>query len=152
MSNQIFEPIDLPDASKDFIMDLIQQITDKLPQGLVTLTPTERMQLPKMGDKTDAFCEKAHDYAVLIPQVISGAIIIDNMPLNKAAIINMLEIKRAMNEICTRLDDSILKSGSEIYITALSVYKAIQDGTKRNIEGCKDADAELKKRFPRKTR
>jgi len=147
MSNQNFEPIEIPDTLKDFIMDLVQQIKDKLPEGLVTLTAADRHQIPKMGDKTDAFCDKSHDFAVQITDAIPAGIKVNYMPKNKAAIVNLQIIKRAMDEITTKLDDSIMKSGSEIYITSLSIYKAIQDGAKRNIDGCKDAEAELKKRF-----
>lgn len=53
---------ELKPDEKNAILDLIQQITDKLP-FLINLTQEERIQIPKMGDKTVAFVEKALELA-----------------------------------------------------------------------------------------
>lgn len=52
----------LSDANKQAVLDAINTIRTKLP-FLVTLSDDERRSLPKMGDKSIAFVQKAYDFA-----------------------------------------------------------------------------------------
>lgn len=56
----------ITDANKTAILQKINEIRALLP-FLINLTPEERQTLPKLGDKTLAFDEKAASYMEPIP-------------------------------------------------------------------------------------
>jgi hypothetical protein len=61
MKNQDAQSI--PTATVGQIKTLLTQVIELLAPYTIALTPAERHELPKMGEKTLAFVEKAHQFA-----------------------------------------------------------------------------------------
>jgi len=148
MSAQNLISIEFQQSNVHEIKEFIQKIKDKLPQGLVTLTPDERRAYLKMGDKSVAFVEKALDFAQIYPELLPVYVNVAELKKDIEAVKVMMSILRQLEELTIKLDDSVLLAGSEAYTAALSIYAAAKDAARRNVSGAKQAAQELKERFP----
>jgi len=142
--------VEFPAADVQEINTNILHIKDKLPTGLVTLTPEERHFYAKMGDKSVAFVDKALELAALYPQLLPAFVNVVEFKKDVDAVKVMKTILRQLEEITVLLDDSILMAGSEAYTAALSIYIAAKDAARRDVTGAKIVADELKVRFPGK--
>jgi len=137
--------------------DVLEQIATKsreikelIAPYAIALTSSERRNLPKMGDKSIAFVEKAYQYFIensaLRPNFVDEADYTadyrDAMDLRVAAI-NIAQANDA-------LSDLLLISGSEAYQASLGVYANFATQAERNIGNAKTLYGELRKRFPRR--
>jgi len=66
----------LSDEDRQAVMDAIQTIRDSLP-FLIDLTSDERRSLPKMGDKSRAFVDKAGEIANQNPDILPRSFDLD---------------------------------------------------------------------------
>ena len=127
-----------------------REIKDLIAPHIIALTASERRALPKMGDKSIAFVEKAYQYFIenpsLRPNFIDEADYTadyrDAMDLRIAAI-NIAQANDALNDL-------LLISGSEAYHASLGVYANLATQAERNIGNAKTLYGELRKRFPRR--
>ena len=139
----------LSDEESAQIEGAIQTLATVLEPKLLTLTPDERKELPKMGDKTVAFVEKAVEYGEEYPQYIPDFI---DVPEAKADFDAVKDIRNYFNQILrlsTEMEDSMLIAGSEAYSSALSIYKVLKNAASMGQPGAEQAAEELAKRFPR---
>jgi hypothetical protein len=141
-------------VSAQTIQDALQAVNTLkglLPE-LVTLTPDERRAYLKMGDKSLAFVQKAQEYAGLHPTLVPSFVNVAEMKKDIDAVTALQTIYRALNEIHSALDDSILLSGSEAFMAALTFYNAAKNAAKSNVQGAKEIADDLGTRFPGKKR
>ena len=134
--------------SEQKVLDALQVVNtlkEQLP-GLVTLTPDERRAYLKMGDKSLAFVQKAQEYAGLHPDLVPSFVDVAEMKKDIDAVIALQTIYRALNEIHSALDDSILLAGSEAFMAALTFYNASKSAAKSNVRGAKEIADGRKKR------
>ena len=137
-------------VSVQTIQDALQAINTLKGQltGLVTLTPDERRTYLKMGDKSLAFVQKAQEYAGLHPELVPSFVDVAEMKKDIDAVMALQTIYRALNEIHSALDDSILLAGSEAFMAALTFYNAAKSAAKSNVQGAKAIADDLGARFP----
>lgn len=126
----------------------IATLKSKLLPQLKTISPAERQELPKMGDKTVAFVTKTLEYcgsnADLVPPFLDvGAFTVD---VN--AVESLRSVYQPIAQIADALNDTMLLSGSEAYTGALIYYQAVRSATKNNISGAKTIYEDLSNRFP----
>ena len=114
---------------------------------LVTLSPQERREHPKMGDGTEPFVSKALDYATSNPEFTPRFVNADDMKIDFEAVSTLNSIYRPLKQLIEQLDDSILLSGSEAYVAALAYYNSVKVGAKMNAPGAKSIYNDLKQRF-----
>jgi hypothetical protein len=115
---------------------------------MISLTQAQRQGLPKMKDKTTNFVSKALDYAEANPQFAPTYLDIPGLHIDVEAVNILNSLFRPLEQIYTALDDSIMQSGSEAYVAALSFYNAIKQAAKNNVPGAQPIYDDLKKRFP----
>jgi hypothetical protein len=128
--------------------DAIKTMTDTLKPYMISLKPEQRITLPKMKDKTSAFVSKALDYAESNPQFAPSYLDIPGLRIDVEAVNMLNNLFRPLEQIYTMLDDSILQSGSEAYVAALSFYNAVKQAAKNNVPGAQPIYDDLSKRFP----
>ena len=114
---------------------------------LQSLTPDDRHSLPKMGDKTLAFVKKAYEYAKLNPTLVPSYISVDEMRKDIETVEKLHSVYVLINELESRLDDSMLLAGSEAYMAALSFYTSVKAAAKSNIPASKPIADDLGARF-----
>ena len=141
---------ELKPDEKNAILDLIQQITDKLP-FLINLTQEERIQIPKMGDKTVAFVEKALELAQQNQHLVPPYLNIDELRRDLELAKQLRDVLNKLAPLLEKVSDTYLAAGSEAYIAALAFYNSAKSAAKSNVPGTDYIVDELGKRFVRKS-
>lgn len=114
---------------------------------LQSLTVQDRRELPKMSDGTLPFVSKAVEYAETNAGFVPAFVNVAELKKDLAAVDNLTQFLRRVEEIHTLLDDTIVLAGSEAYVAALAFYNSIKLGVRMNIPGAKAIYEDLKQRF-----
>jgi hypothetical protein len=139
----------LSQESIDRINQAIATIRQEL-SFLIDLSPEERQGLPKMGDQSRAFVQKALDLATQASDFLPRSFDVEEMRKDVALLLALRPILVQISQLAELLDDTELEVGSEAYVAALIVYRyAKQSGQGAALDGLID---ELGKRFARKER
>jgi hypothetical protein len=126
----------------------IADIKAKLP-FLIDLSIEDRKALPKMGDNSRAFVQKALEVASQNGDFLPRSFDVDEMRRDWELYAALLPIVLAVGQLNELLDDTITQIGSEAYSAALVVYRALQaNGGGSALDGELDA---LAQRFARKS-
>lgn len=141
--------IELKENVVQEILQLIQQIEAKL-TFLINLTPEERHALPKMGDKSVSFVQKALELAQQYPTLVPPYMDVDELRRDFKLAENLRTIFNALSVLYEKISDTYLAAGSEAYLAALSFYNSAKQAAKQNIPGTDYVVNELGKRFERK--
>lgn len=126
----------------------IGEVINMLAPYTVSLTPDERHELPKMGEKTYSFVSKAYELALQNPQFCpsfldTGGFSIDfNDAQALRSLLNMAQ------QLESAIDDTQMASGSEAYQAALIFYNAVKQASLQAIPGARTVYEELRKRYP----
>jgi len=119
---------------------------------LVTLTPTERADMLKMGDKTLGFVQKTNDYSKTNPEFAPGYLNLGDFNIDFADSQNLVSILNILTQFSNGIDDTKMVAGSEAYQAALLYYNGVQRAVEMNVPGAKAIYDELKNRFPARTK
>lgn len=147
MDNRI--SFNLTDEEKTELGGAVNTLVNILEPKLKTLLPEERRELPKMGDKTVAFVEKALEFGQEYPQYMPAFIEVPEALIDFEAVKTMRNYFTQLERITNQLDDSMLLAGSEAYGSALSIYKVMKNAAAMGQPGAEEAVQELANRFPR---
>jgi hypothetical protein len=145
MQNRI--DAELSAAARGAILDSIEQINTKAPL-LINLTKEERSELPKMGDKSRAFVQAALALAEEDDSFLPRS-------FDKAEMRQDEDLYNALNQVYVpltilyeKLQDTMLLTGSDLYVAALEVYAAAKrSGQGEGLDQLVDA---LGRRFARR--
>ena len=144
--------IQIPEADVTEINAAIETLKTKLQPYLIALTPEDRKMLPKMSDKTIPFVDKALDYAQNSPQFAPQYMNVPEMKIDLDALNTLTEFYRPLEQIISGFDDTMMLSGSEAYIAALSYYNSVKMAAKMNVPAAKPIYDDLKERVNRKSK
>lgn len=139
-------------ADLQAVKDAINVITEKLVPQLIALTPEERRDIPKMGDKTVAFVTKAIEYMQEFPELVPKYVEAQPAKIDLAAVQTLLPLNSQFTKLQEMTSDSSMLSGSEAYGSALSFYNSVKLQAKENVPGAKNVYEDLKTRFPGRTK
>ncbi len=114
---------------------------------LITLTPQQRREVPKMGDGTAPLVEKVLDYARSNPEFAPPYMDVDELAIDLKAVEDLLSFYRPLLQLMQQLDDSIMLSGSEAYVASLAYYNSVKIGSRMNIRNAKAIYKDLQQRF-----
>lgn len=113
---------DFSEADYQAVMEAIAVIKKQMP-FLVKLSSKERGSLPKLGNKSRAFVEKALDVAVQTPDFLPRGFDIEEMQRDVKLFEELSEIQVALQQLLELVDSTVMAVGSDSYDAALSVYK-----------------------------
>ncbi|MDR1115552.1 MAG: hypothetical protein LBL33_05295 [Tannerella sp.] len=130
------------------VQSLVNQAKSLLLPYVTPLTPAERHTLPKMGEKTLSFVEKAHEYAVQNPNLCPPYLDMAAFNTDFADVHNLLMLNNATLQLHEYTDDTAMTSGSEAYQAALIFYNSVKMAARQDVPGAKAVYEELRKRFP----
>jgi hypothetical protein len=146
MQNRI--SLELTNEWEQNVIDKIAEIITLLPKGIVTLSAAETESLPKMGDKSLAFVEKAIDAAHENRAVCPVFIDVEEMSRDLDTYQRLNRIKRQLMQLLDPINDSAMLAGSEVYTAALAIYHTSADAARLGVPGAKSINAALATRFP----
>jgi hypothetical protein len=126
-------------------MDEIQRLLDPF---ITALTPTERKTLPKMGEKTLAFVEKCHEFAIKNTEFCPPFLDMNLFSIDFKDAHGLFGAVNRATQIQEGLADTQMCAGSEAYQAALLFYHSVKSAAANDIAGAKAVYEELRKRFP----
>ena len=98
----------------------IETLRQNLP-FLIDLTSADRKVMAKLGDKTQAFVQKAGDIANQ-HQVMFAATFLDEMRKDAQLLDVLSPIQLAIQTLAKKIDDTTMQVGAEAYAAARTVY------------------------------
>jgi hypothetical protein len=112
---------DFPAADYEKVMEAMATIRELMP-FLIKLSEKERSTLPKLGDKSRAFVDKALDVAIQTPDFLPRGFSIEEMERAVKLFAELNEVQMAMMQLLELINDTVTAVGSDAYNAALSVY------------------------------
>ena len=91
-------------------------------EALVSLTPEQRRSLPKMGDKSEAFCRAALNVALQHPGVMARDFEIDAFQRDLQALDLLRPRIMRIAHLYQRITDTEIALGSDLMSSSLEVY------------------------------
>lgn len=140
--------VSIPESDLAAIRASIDTLKVKLLPHLKTLSPQERRELPKMGDRTVAFVQKALEYCRQNRDLVPNYLDLDAMSLDTGAVQTLRELAQGLGPIADALDDSLTLSGSEAYQGALVFYSNVKNAAKVKTPKAASIYEDLSSRFP----
>ena len=138
----------LSEADRDAVLAAIALIESKLP-FLEDLTPTERRDLPKLGDKSVAFVQHADTLTRHDDSFLPRSFDLPEFQGDAALFEALAPIRLALMHLTEKVDDTTMLVGSEAYVAALIIYQNAQiNGQGEGFDALLD---ELSRRFARHT-
>jgi hypothetical protein len=126
----------------------INEVAALLAPYVVALTPAERHELPKMGEKTIRFVEKAYDFAQQNPNLVPPYLDIAAFGVDFGDAHGLWTLVNSIRQLNENTGDTEMVAGSEAYQAALVFYKSVKMAAAQDIPGAKAVYEELKTRFP----
>lgn len=111
----------LSEANKQAVLDAIATIRQKLP-FLVTLDDAERRSLPKMGDKSTAFVQKAYEFAQQNTDKFGSDFGMDDYTEDRDLEAQMRESEIALTQLNEEVSDTMLALRSDLMVRSNLVY------------------------------
>lgn len=139
--------IQIKPADLKQVLTLLAEAEAILKPYLIALTPEERKEIPKMSDKTIPFVEKALEYAQTNPQLNPPYLSVPELKIDLEAVSDLTQVIRPVEALYENLSDTIMLSGSEAYVAALTFYNSVKQAAKLNIPNAKPIYDDLSKRF-----
>ncbi len=135
--------------NKTAVANAVQAVRDALP-FLLDLTPDERRNMAKLGDKSVAFVTKALELANQNSDFLPGSFNIEEMRKDVNLYNDLHAIRGSIVQLQELLEDSIMQAGNEAYSAALVVYHYAKS-TRMHSEGLDALVDEMSKRFVKKS-
>jgi hypothetical protein len=136
-------------TDREAVLAAVATIKAKLP-FLMNLTPEQRKSLPKMGDKSQSFVNKALEVATQNPDFLPRSFDLDEMKRDVELFQALYPVFLALTQLQEAVDDTVMAVGSDAYAAALLVYNfAKANGKGAGLDAMTD---EMGKRFARKSR
>ena len=125
----------IPQNVLDEVKQKINESLGLLKPYIVSLTPAERSDLAKLGDKTLAFVEKTKSHSTDNPLLRPAYFNMDDFTVDYNDFSNLRPLVNQLEQLLHNAEDTMLLAGSETYIAALSFYNSVRDAAKRDVPG-----------------
>ncbi|HEX8328848.1 MAG TPA: hypothetical protein VF629_15015 [Hymenobacter sp.] len=146
MPNQITAAI--PPAKLAEALDHLKQARAVLEPYLHPLTPDERKNIVKMGDKSVSFMTKLLDYAANTPAFVPGFISYDELKQDVGVATDLTPLEQFAEQLALDLNSTVMLAGSEGMSQASPVYQNIKFLAQQRQPGAQAAYDDLSQRFP----
>jgi hypothetical protein len=125
----------------------INEINLSFAPYIVPLTPTERKEILKMGEKTLNFVEKAHDLAHSNPKLVPAFLDMDAFDIDFSDAHGLWTLITGVLRLYENLCDTEMIAGSEAYQAALVFYNSVKSAAAQDVDGAKAVYEQLYSRF-----
>jgi len=138
----------LSEEQKTAIAAGLKSLKDTLGPILVSLTPSEKQSMLKLGDKSISFVNKNLMYAQQKPEFIPSYLDVNEWKIDMQARNDLAPYNAEIQELNSLLLDTIALCGNEAYVQALTYYNSVKQAAKSNVPGAKPIYEELKQQYP----
>jgi hypothetical protein len=126
----------------------IKEIMASISPYVVPLTPAERQEIPKMGQKTLSFVEKAYDFAGANPGLVPPFLDMDAFRTDFSDAHGLWTLLASVAQLYESLNDTVMTAGSEAFQAALVFYNSVKVASAQDVMGAEAIYEQLKLRFP----
>ncbi len=130
----------------------IATLQTKLLPHLATLSPGERKELPKMGNKSVSFVLKTNEYCKQNPDMVPPFLDAEVLDSN----VDVFEKARTFYQLLSQITDllwgTMLLAGSEAYSASLLFYNSVKSAKRSKIQKAETILADLAARFPKRSK
>jgi hypothetical protein len=130
------------------LRELIDQLKARLLPYLTILSPEERQELPKMGNKTVSYVQKALEHCRQNPELVPQFLDVKELEVDVKAVEIIREMYQPLLQITEALSDTMILSGSEAFSSSLMFYNSIKSAMKSKIPKAETIYSDLSARFP----
>lgn len=148
MAQQNRISLTLDEGELAVVNQAIGTLREKLLPKLTILSAADRHEMPKMGDKTVAFVDKAHDFAAENPSLVPPFLDMNEFTVDRASVEKLRALSIQLNEVSDAVNDSMMLSGSEAYQAALMFYNSSKNAARSGVQNAENVYKELSERFP----
>ena len=129
-------------------LDHLKQARAALEPYLHALTPDERQNLAKMGDKSVGFMAKLLDYAANSPAFVPAFISFAELKQDVGVATALAPLEQVAAQLALDLGSTVMLAGAEGMAQASPVYKNIKFLAEQKQPGAQAAYDDLRQRFP----
>lgn len=122
-------------------------VREQLP-FLISITPPERRDMPKLGEKSVGFDEKCVTYMQSNPEFLPGFVDIAEVDKDRALRTQMLRFAADLQSLAQQVEDTLTVLGSEIWMADLAYYQSAREAARRGRAGAQGIYEDLRSRFP----
>ena len=140
--------VNIPEADLKDCKAAIAVLKTKLMPYLQTLTPTERQEMPKMGEKSTSFVQKGLEYSLKNPDLVPSFLDLAALQTDVDAVLTLRDLTQDLNPITEALNDSMTLAGSEAYQGVLVFYTNAKNAMKVKAPNAATIYNDLSARFP----
>ena len=119
---------------------------------LFNLTPSDRLEISKMGDKTIAFVQKSLEYAQMNPTLVPVYLDVPEAKKDLALVQDLNTVLKQISTLQRAIEDTAMVAGSEAYNAALVFYNSVKGASRINVPGSEAVYNDLQQRFAVKAR
>jgi hypothetical protein len=138
----------IPDSVLEQLRSMISASIELIIPYAVPLTPSERMTIPKMGEKSLGFVEKSYDYADNNRNFVPPFLDLNLFRVDLADAHGMWGIQNLAKQLKEMLNDTVMAAGSEAYQASLVFYSTVKVAAAHDVPGARAVYEALKVRFP----
>lgn len=125
----------LPAAKLTIVDNAIVALETALVE-LIALETKERMRLPKMGGKSEAFCRQTLSAIAQNPQVVNPSLGLPSAQADLAALDALRPRRQRLQRLLERMQDTETLLGSDVLATALEAYGLLKvSGKSQGLSG-----------------
>ncbi len=136
------------EAELQAIRDAVGVLNAKLLPKLKVLSLQDKKELPRMGDKSVSFVQKALEYGQLHEALRPPYLDLKAFDIDLKAVKDLQAIDRSLAPLVEALADSQALSASEAYLAALVFYANVKNAAKLKVPGAQGVYDDLSTRFP----
>ena len=134
-------------ADKTAILQKVSEAISLMPY-LINLTPKERHDIPKMGDKSVSFVNKSIEYANIHSNEIPASMPPADVQQDFDAHDELRIIRNAIGSLYESVDDTMMALGSEAFQGANAYYRIFKSAARMNRPGMDAVVEDLGQRYP----
>jgi len=140
--------LNIPESDLAEIRSCINTLQEKLLPHLAFLSPEERQEMLKMGDKTIGFVQKSLEYCRSNPDLVPPYIDLAELEVDVAAIEILRSLYQPISQFHDGLSDTMTLCGSESFATCLMFYGGVKNAKRQNVQKAGTIYNDLSVRFP----
>lgn len=148
IQNQI--SITIPQNIIDGVIQKLQSCKQDLAPYLQGLTPEDRHDLYKMGDKTVATVQKIKQYLASNPEFAPDYMDQAEFLKDEKVVTQLVPILNLVRQLTSDTDDTVMLAGSEAILGGLLYYGQVNEANKKGVPTAKPIYEDLSARFSKR--
>lgn len=140
--------LELSKEELDKLNHLLSQIEELLKDKFINLTPSERAEYARVGNRTEGWITRVKQYMEQYPQLVLQHINTAEHAKDYNTRHALLPVLRRLEAITQRVDDTLLLIGTDLYNNSIAYYKGLKAAAATNAPNAKSAYTDLKTQFP----